>query len=70
LAGPLRSPYREEIDIGRVEIRPAVLGPAGTFSLAVDATGLEGSAYIGHVVATNVAAGTEAGRALVYVIVP
>ncbi|HLM29691.1 MAG TPA: hypothetical protein VK360_07200 [Acidimicrobiales bacterium] len=73
LAGPLRSPYPHDqaIDTGRVEIRPAALSPGGTFSLAVHAAGLEGSAYTGEVVARNVASPSVAGRtARVYVIVP
>jgi hypothetical protein len=71
LAGPLRSPYGDVIDTGRVVIDPHGLGPGGReFRLVVNAAGLEGSVYLGEVVATSTATGTEIDRVKVDVIVP
>jgi hypothetical protein len=72
LAGPLTSPYGESIDETRIELRPPSLVPTpGEFRLAVtDDSGLEGSAFTGHVLARNAATGGPEGRVDVYVIVP
>jgi hypothetical protein len=67
----MHSPYGDQIDTTRVTISPPTLGVgARTFALAVDATGLEGSAFTGDVVATSLVTGLEIGRARAYVIVP
>jgi hypothetical protein len=71
LAGPMRSPYGDEIETTRVAISPATLDAGGRkFGLGVDVAGLEGSAYTGEVVATSLETGSETGRAPAYVIVP
>ena len=71
LDGPMRSPYGDQIDTSRVEISPTELGKDGReFRLAVDVRRLEGSAYLGQVVATNKATGAEVARVNVDVIVP
>ena len=70
LAGPLRSPHGDRIDVGRVEIQPPELSAGGEFRLNVDISGLEGSAYTGEVTATSPASGAEVGRVDVDVIVP
>jgi hypothetical protein len=72
LAGPLTSPYGESIDKNRVELRPGTLeSTPGEFRLAIiDGSGLEGSAYTGHVRVLNAATGAPEGRVDVYVIVP
>lgn len=72
LAGPLTSPYGGLIDESRIELRPRSLDTApGDFRLAVlDASGLEGSAYTGHVLVQNAATTVPVGRVDVYVIVP
>jgi len=70
LVEPMRSPYGDQIEIGRVEIRPPELSTGGEFRLAVDISGLEGSAYTGVVAATSPASGAEVERIDVDVIVP
>jgi hypothetical protein len=70
LAGPLRSPYGEQIEVARVQILPPALSTGGEFRLKVDIAGLEGSAYTGEVTAMSSASGAEVGRVDVDVIVP
>jgi hypothetical protein len=70
LAGPLQSPYGEQIAVGRVEIRPPALSSGGEFRLNVDIAGLEGSVYTGVVTAVNPATGAEVDSVDVDVIVP
>jgi hypothetical protein len=71
LEGPMRSPYGEVIDISRVTITPKELAAGEReLRLVVDVDRLEGSAYLGTVMATNKANGIEIARVDVDVIVP
>jgi hypothetical protein len=71
LAGPMRSPYGDEISTNRVAIDPSQLGPGGLeFRLIVNDAGLEGSAYLGRVLATSVESGNVVDSVLVDVIIP
>ena len=68
---PMRSPYGDQIDTSRVAISPSELGQGGReFRLAVDVRRLEGSAYLGQVVAKDKTTGAEVTRVEVDVIVP
>jgi hypothetical protein len=54
LAGPLVSPYNDELPVERVRARPAPLpGGADRFELVVRAAGLRGTTYVGVAVVTE-----------------